>query len=256
MNALILAAGFGTRLEKGLDSYTGPYDDELTKFVSGKPKGLVDVKGKPIVDYQLSQLTNIGIKKDHVYIQTNEKYFLQYLDWAKKQGIPESNVFNNQVVRNEDRQGSMRDLVSAITQIGCHRPLLVFASDTLVYDADEKLLDLTALANIHYQAGLSGLVVYYKAKEAFQHGVVDFDGENFLTNFREKPAEVDSGHVNASIYLFSPEKLAEIRNRSEEALRFINILQLLWKDFKVVKANSRLDLGTIEDVLNANNLGE
>ena len=61
MKALILAAGFGTRLESTLNSYQGPHREQLAKWVKDKPKGLVPVLGKPIVSHQLEQLTKAGV---------------------------------------------------------------------------------------------------------------------------------------------------------------------------------------------------
>lgn len=61
MKALILAAGFGTRLEKTLAEYKGPHLSELKRWVEGKPKGLVTIRVKgaeqSIVDYQVTQFT-------------------------------------------------------------------------------------------------------------------------------------------------------------------------------------------------------
>ena len=95
MKALILAAGFGTRLENSLVDYKGPYQEQLKEWVQEKPKGLVPIKGKPLVNYQIEQLQAIGINLDQIYVHTNDKHYSQYLNWAKTFGIPKENVFNN-----------------------------------------------------------------------------------------------------------------------------------------------------------------
>ena len=63
-NALILAGGFGTRLK------------EITKKT---PKPLIDINGKPFIEYIINNLTNANIKK--IYILTyykSDKFFHKY----------------------------------------------------------------------------------------------------------------------------------------------------------------------------------
>ena len=81
MNALILAAGFGTRLESTLNSYQSRHKEQLIKWVKDKPKGLVPIEGKPIVSHQLDQLRKAGVELNNIYVQTNQKYYHQFLEW-------------------------------------------------------------------------------------------------------------------------------------------------------------------------------
>ncbi len=254
MKALILAAGFGTRLEKSLLDYQGENRETIKELVEGKPKGLVPLLGKPIVSHQLEQLTTAGVKLKDVYIQTNQRFYLQYVDWAIASGIPRQNVFNNGVTNNEERKEQVQDILLAIAKIGYEEPLFIFASDTLVYGNNNRLLDLFPMVDTYRQEGLSCVVAYYKDRGASNHGVITVDDENKLTSFREKPREVESGLVNASVYLLSPSKLEQMKEVSTELLKYKNPLQLVWGEFKVIQAVRRVDLGTIEDLLQANNL--
>lgn len=253
MKALILAAGFGTRLEKGLKEYQGINRKLLEEWIKDKPKGLVPVSGKPIVSHQLEQLTEAGIERKDVYIHTNQLHYGQFLRWAAENGIPSKNVFNNGVVRNEDRKEQVQDLLLALEKIGYDKLLFLFASDTLVYDKDGRLLDMVLLSK-EYLDGFSVAVAYNKNENASKHGVFSINDKNVVVGFREKPEGVKSGLVNASVYLFSPSKLQEMAIHSKELLGYKNILELLWNGFKVVEASKRLDIGTIEDVLKANGL--
>lgn len=251
MRALILAAGFGTRLDEGFNNYNGHYREKLAKWVEGKPKALVSLEGKPIIEHQFEQLKQIGIDSENVYIHTNAKYYQQFLDWAKSSGIPEENIFNNGVTMDEDRLEQVQDMLLGIFEVGYDQPLILFASDTLVYDQNGRLLNLSPLVQA-YQDGYSAVVAYYKAREAFKHGVLSTDEDGIVTCFREKPKDVDSGLVNASVYFFNTKKLEEMRDRAEELATCRNPLELIWEEFKVVKAGKRVDVGTIEDVLKAN----
>ncbi len=252
MNALILAAGFGTRLEQSLNGYQGPHQEQLTKLVKDKPKGLVQIAEKPIVTHQLEQLRKAGVQLNNIYVQTNQKYYHQYLEWAMEVGIPGNNVFNNGVTRNEDRKEQTQDLLSAIAKINRNQPLFLFASDTLVYNTRNQLLDLSPMVEAYEREGFSSVVAYYKERDASKHGVMTVDEHNQLTSFIEKPQNVISGLVNASVYLFSPYKLREMQNLSVELLKCKNPLELVSNGFKVVQASHRMDIGTIDDVFNAN----
>ena len=59
MNALILAAGRGTR---------------ISRYLEGNPKCTVDIGGKPLIKYTIELLKSKGIKKiiimtlNHIYI--------------------------------------------------------------------------------------------------------------------------------------------------------------------------------------------
>ncbi|MDO8511335.1 MAG: sugar phosphate nucleotidyltransferase [Nanoarchaeota archaeon] len=254
MKALILAAGFGTRLECTLNGYQGPHREQLIRWVKDKPKGLVPVLGKPIVSHQLGQLTSAGVELKDIYVQTNQRFYDQFLGWAIQEGIPQQNIFNNEVTHNEERKEQVQDILLAIERIGYDGPLFLFASDTLVYGKGDRLLDLSPMVEIYRQQGLSSIVAYHKESGASHHGVITVDKENMITSFREKPLDVESGLVNASVYLLSSPKLKQMKDSAEELLKYKNPLQLLWNDFKIIQAGSRVDLGTIEDLLRANNV--
>ena len=250
MNALILAAGFGTRLESTLNRYQGSHREQLIKWIKDKPKGLVPIEGKPIVTHQLEQPRKAGVQLNNIYVQTNQKYYQQYVGWVAQQGIPCENIFNNGVTKNEDRKEQVLDILWEFPR-SLYQPLFLFASDTLVYETG-GLLDLSPMIETYRKEGLSSVIVYYKEKNASSHGVITIDKHYRLTSFREKPQDAVSGLVNASVYLFSPEKLRQMQNLSSELLKCKNPLELVNDRFKVIQASNRLDLGTIDDVLKAN----
>ena len=194
---------------------------------------------------------NLWTELKNIYVYTNQMFYPQYLNWAVTSGIPGKNIFNNGVSHNEERKEQVQDLLLAIEKIGYEKPLFVFASDTLVYDTNNQLLDLSSMAEM-YQQGFSCVVAYYKERGASNHGVITVDEENKLISFREKPLDVESGLVNASVYLFSPSKLNQMKNSYTDLIRYKNPLQVVWDGFKIVSAAKRIDLGTIDDLLSAN----
>ena len=264
MKALILAAGFGTRLERSLAEYTGPHLSELRRWVEGKPKGLVTIRvqgqEKSIVDYQVSQFTAAGIILEQIYVHTNAVHYPLFVRWATIIGIPRENIINNGVKRNEDRLGPLGDLQYALDhRVGYNEPLLVVAQDTLVLDERGNVADLSRMVRGYDVDHCPRLVVYAgESSRLPSHGIVEVDGD-VVVGFQEKPAQPRSNLVNASIHVYSPQVLgmvpgivANLREREGQ-----NIIQFIYSccTTKVEKAHRRIDVGTIQDVL-AQNVGQ
>ena len=67
MNVLILAAGYATR---------------LYPLTSNKAKPLLDVAGKPMVEWVVENLRGVA-EIETIYIVTNAKFFADFETWAK-----------------------------------------------------------------------------------------------------------------------------------------------------------------------------
>lgn len=266
MNALILAAGFGTRLEKGLLEYlqnpaNSSGQKELVKsWIEGKPKGLVPVKGKPIVEHLLEQLVKAGIKKENIYIHTNSLHYAQFELWAKKAGIPvdnPGNIINNKIDDNKNRRGPIGDLHYALKRIGYDKPLLVLAQDTLVFNAEGKLYDLSTIISRYRKTGNSCIVVYKGEKSRLSyHGIVE-EVKGRVIGFEEKPRIPKSNLIGAFFHLYSPAVLHWFKGTftnwekyiDKNLLEFIDLGKFV---FEAEKVHRRLDIGKLEDVLEAN----
>ena len=178
MKAIILAAGFGTRLEKGLREYSGPHSQALQEGVENKPKGLVPIRGKPVVGYHVEQFQRIGIPPQRIYVHTNAVYVDAFREWARYAGIPLENIFSNGVTRHQDRKEQVGDMLLAFQHVGYDDPVILFANDTLVYGRDGNIHNLTTMVGGYNSDHLSRVAVYFKGTGAEQNGEVTFD-ENF-----------------------------------------------------------------------------
>ncbi len=264
MKALILAAGFGMRLERSLADYTGPHLQELRRWVEGKPKGLVTIRvqgqERSIVDYQVTQFTTAGISLGQIYVQTNAVHYLPFVKWAASAGIPQGNIISNGIFRNEDRLGPLADLKYALDyRVGYDEPLLVVAQDTLVLDEHGSIADLTRMVRGYEADGCPRVVVYEgEPSRLSRHGIVEVNGD-VVVGFEEKPAHPKSNLVNASIHVYSPAILEMIPGIVIHLLarEGRNIIEFIYSQHttKVEKVHRRIDVGTIQDVL-IQNVGE
>lgn len=254
MKALILAAGFGTRLEAGLKTYNGIDKSEISEWITGKPKGLVLIHGKPIVDYQLHQMINAGIKREAIFVQTNAVYYRQYAQWAVSHKIPEENVFNNGVYAISGMLGPLGDLKYALERrIGYDDDVLVMASDTLVFGSDDKMFDLNRFVNGYGNIGR--ILVYEEEKSKLsQHGIVQIGFDGAIIGFEEKPSHPKSNLVNASVHVYTSSMLQAMKDSLKEGENWGKIIEFLYPLFTIMveKVRKRVDIGTIEDVIKEN----
>ncbi|MBI2669522.1 NTP transferase domain-containing protein [Candidatus Woesearchaeota archaeon] len=251
MKALILAAGFGTRLEDSFQHYLGEHKEALRSWVEGKPKGLVLLHGKPLVGYQVEQLLNAGITKKNIYIHTNALYYEQYRRWAEPQGI---SVLHNGISSNDHRLGAVGDFRFAFQRIGAD-DCIVLASDTLVYGKD-GLFDFQILCERHHHDKIASIIVYPGEQEKLsRYGLAEIDTSGKIIGFQEKPAHPKSDLVNASVHLYTREMVEVVLSSPlPDLAESGKIIEFLFPQFPIYaeRAVRRLDIGTIDDVLREN----
>ncbi|XP_069790822.1 glucose-1-phosphate adenylyltransferase isoform X2 [Narcine bancroftii] len=200
MKALILAAGYGTRLNRDLQSD----DSGDFKHLLGIPKPLLPVGHQPLISHWLSTISKIN-SIDTVYVVTNDLYYAKFEDWAKE--FQNVKVLNDGTRSNEERLGAIACLQLAITQFDINDHVLILGGDTLFYE-DFNLSDVLAkfdeLQNINYD---NSLVLSYlcQNEETAKFGILEIN-ENFqVTGFKEKPSSTETASRRACpcFYIYS-----------------------------------------------------
>ena len=129
MKAIILGAGFSTRLYP------------LTKHF---PKALLEVGGKPIVEYLLDELLQIP-DIDEIAFLTNHHYLHHFETWLGKYKGRNIRFIDNQTNSVEERRGAIRDIIYVLENTSWHDDMFIAASDTLTS------LNLQAMINFFYE---------------------------------------------------------------------------------------------------------
>ncbi|HET8529105.1 MAG TPA: nucleotidyltransferase family protein [Gaiellaceae bacterium] len=175
MKALILAAGYATRLK--------PLTDD-------RPKQLLPVGGRPIVDWILEKIREAGV--DDVHLVTNARFAPMFADWSAQTGVE---IHDDGTTTNETRLGAIGDMQF----VDLDDDLLVIAGDNLF---DFSLADFVAYWRDRQPA--SAVAVYdVGAKElARLYGVVAVDGDDRIVDFVEKPADPPSTLAATATYLY------------------------------------------------------
>lgn len=95
MKAIILVAGYATR---------------LYPLTINRPKALLTVNEKPIIDYIFDEIETID-EIDEVYVITNDRFFSDFNDWklSKKSQKP-IKVINDGTDSDENKLGAIGDI--------------------------------------------------------------------------------------------------------------------------------------------------
>ena len=232
MKALILAAGYATRLYP------------LTKKY---PKPLLEVKGRPIIDYIIDKLELVsGINE--IYIVTNSKFILEFRKWAKTTNFSKKITLVNDLTKNnQDRLGAIGDIQFVVKKKKIKEDLLVVGGDNLFSGSLPEFLN-AAKKNVSPVS--LGLYRLKRKKDASRYGVAKLDKFKRVVSFMEKPSHPQSNLVAMCLYYISKNylNLINVYMRAEERKADATGSYIAWLKDKVevygyVFSGSWFDIG-------------
>src|SRR6187549_1038518 len=171
MKVIILAAGYATRL----------YPLTLTR-----PKPLLSVAGKPMIDHVLDNLAPIG-DLSRIYIVTNAKFTQHFQDWADDYRAHKSKldftIVNDGSTDDSNKLGAIGDLHLVLMKERVDDDLIVVAGDNLFSET------LEAFGNFCREKNAPVLGVYDVGSldEVKKYNSITLDKEGRITFFEEKP---------------------------------------------------------------------
>ena len=234
MKALILCAGYATR---------------LYPLTLDKPKPLLPVSGRAIIEYGLDSVEKVN-EIDLIYVITNDKFIDHFSKWAKQIKTKKKIiVINDKTLSNEDRLGSVGDIDFAIDDQGIDDDLLVLAGDNLF---DFGLKDF-----IDYSKKKGTSVVVYDVEDrelAKQYGIVELDKDSKIVDFLEKPQNPPSTLASTCLYLFRKEDLGLLKkyesegNKLDKSGDFINWLRKNKDVYGYVPKGKWYDIGDLKSL--------
>lgn len=186
MNAIFLCAGFGTRLYP------------LTR---DRPKPLLPVAGKPIVEYLLDQLEATQAIDSFVVV-SNDRFFEAFATWGRSR----VQVLNDGARANENRLGATADLALAVRSAASIETTIVAAGDNLYRMSFDAFFE-------DYRSRPRNLTLRYREPDPVKlarTGVAEIDGEGRLLRLTEKPSEPASQWACPAFYLLEADALARI----------------------------------------------
>lgn len=177
MRALLLAAGFGTRLR--------PLTDSI-------PKCLVPIHGRPLLGLWLDMLLPRGVERVLVnthYLPEAVRAFVAGSAWRDRVDLTHEEVLlgtGGTILRNR-----------AFFEGG---PFLVAHADNLTrFDVAEFVR-----AHTLRPAGTDITMMTFETDSPESCGIVELDSRGVVTGFHEKSPSPPGNHANAAVYVFEP----------------------------------------------------
>lgn len=195
MKIIILAAGYATRL----------YPLTLTR-----PKPLLPVAGKPMIDYVLDNVAAIG-GIDRVCIVTNAKFADQFQQWADdyraKKAELDFTIINDGSTDESNKLGAIGDLNLVVTRENLEDDVIVVAGDNLFSEP------LTDFGRFCREKNAPVLAVYDvgSLEDIKKYNAITFDNSGKITFFEEKPKHPTSTVTGIALYYYPKSAIPYIR---------------------------------------------
>ena len=185
MNVILLCAGYATRLYP------------LTEH---RPKPLLPVAGKPIIEYIMKACCD-AVTVDGFYIVTNDKFADTFEEWKKDcSGTVPIHVINDGTTSDTNKLGAIGDMAFAIEQGRLSGATLVVAGDNLF---DFPLQPFFAFTQQCPGEVVVGGYDVGDRELAKRYGILAVDDKGHVTSFVEKPADPPSTFASLGLYYFS-----------------------------------------------------
>jgi glucose-1-phosphate thymidylyltransferase len=189
MKAIVLAAGYGTRLR--------PLTDTL-------PKELLHVGGRPIIDRILDRVADVAAV-DEVHVVTNASKIDAFEAWAAGRDVT---LHDDLTTSNDDRLGAIGDVRFVVERAG-------LGDDDLLVVAGDNLFEFSLAEYVAFwrEKGQGSAIAVHELADpslASLYGVVELDPDDRIVGLEEKPERPRSALVSTATYLFSREHVAAL----------------------------------------------
>jgi mannose-1-phosphate guanylyltransferase / phosphomannomutase len=228
VKAVVMAGGEGSRLRP---------------LTSRRPKPLVPIAGRPIMEHILTLLREHGITEVVVTLQYLGSEIRNYFGDGADVGLDIQYVVEDHPLGTA---GSVRNAAELLDET-----FLVISGDALTD------IDLSWVIAQHREKGAKATIVLHGVPNPLEYGVVITEPDGAVRRFLEKPSwgEVFSDQANTGIYVVEPAVLDHIRpgmacDWSQDV--FPAMLRRGDPLFGVVPGGYWCDVGTIQSYLQAN----
>lgn len=236
MKAIILAAGYGTRL------------GSLTKNAA---KPLLSVAGKTIVGHILDKLLEIPLLSQ-VYVVTNQKFYGDFKEWEASRTFPlPLKIINDGTTCNDDRLGSIGDINFVIEKEKIDDDLIIIGGDNLFEDKLDHFISF-------FQKNGSTIFLHdvKSLSLARMLGIASVDRDSKINSFIEKPEQPPSTLAATLIYALKKDhvkyiKMALAEGKADRAGDFIKFLSERQPVFGISLRGRWFDIGTPEALRDA-----
>lgn len=230
MDAVILAAGEGTRLRP---------------LTSTRPKPMLPVAGKPILEWDLEALSDNGFRKALLIVGYKKEEIVDYFGKRFKE-------LRIEYITQKEQLGTAHAV--SVVEDKIKDEFLVMNGDLII---SNELI--RGLVNKHRENKSKTSLCLVKVKNPSEFGIVKLKGKR-VTEIKEKPKKPESDLANAGIYILNREIFDAVR-KIEKSMRMeyeiTDAIKILIKKGEVhgFKSKGRwIDIGRPWDLLDANEI--
>lgn len=241
MKCILLCAGYATRLFPLTENF---------------PKALLEIGGRPLLDYILDEVNKID-EIDEIYVITNNRYATHFEKWAnEKKNKKPILVFNDHTMTNDDRLGAIGDIRYTIDKASIDDDMLIIAGDNLFEFSLEEMVKKFHEKN----ASVVGGQVENDKHLLSRLGVLEANEDGLVIGMEEKPAEPKGNIKSAAIYLYPREiikvfdEYLDAGNNPDAPGYFLNYLYNKVPVYVNCFEGNWFDVGTHETLAEVNEL--
>ena len=161
MKCILLCAGYATRMYPLTENF---------------PKPLLDIKGKPLIDYLIDDLENNNLIDEYIIV-SNHKFINHFNDWKNNNRYKNKiSLLDDGSTNNDNRLGAVKDIWFAIETANINDDVLVLAGDNLLD------LSLKVFIDFSNEKNSNAVMRYYEAElpRLQRTGVAVIDDKNTL----------------------------------------------------------------------------
>lgn len=200
MNILILAAGYATR---------------LYPLTQTKAKPLLEVAGKPMIEWVLDNLAPIP-DIDNVFVVTNNKFAKDFEVWAEEytQRQPKLHfrIINDGSTSDTDKLGAIGDIHFTVNKENLFdKDLIIVAGDNLF---SEPVAEFAAFAKDH--PATIALYDVGSEEEVKKYNNISTDASGKIVAFEEKPTQPTSTRSGIALYYYRKDVLPLVNTYVEQ----------------------------------------
>jgi len=206
MKAVILTAGKGLR---------------LMPITSSRPKPMIPLAGKPILEHTILGLKEAGIREILLIVGYKEKMIMNYFN-----KVQETLNIKIEYIKQSEQLGTGHAASLAKTFVKNESFLLMYG-DLMI----DKII-FKEIIERYIKSKLEGLISLIEVDNPQNFGIISLKSDGFVNKIVEKPSpDLNLGNLaNAGIYIFSP-LIFEAINKTEKSIRgeyeFTDSMQIL-----------------------------
>lgn len=221
----------------------GGYAKRLWPLTLDKPKPLLPIAGKPIIEYVIDKIDELGIRD--IVISTNMRFGFSFKKWLSDSKREDVKIFVENSLSERKKLGAIKALSIIASKID--DDCLIIAGDNLFTGSLKGMVGMYKKLN----APVIGLYAIKDFDHAKNYGVASVDSVGKIVKFVEKPEKSETTLIGTCIYIFPNRILSRIKEYVHKGFnldapgRFIEWLHKEEPVYGYVLDGSWWDIGTI-----------